>query len=99
MKKFLRRISFGILAAAMGVSLLNLPVTVEAAGEQTEYQIYPTPHEVIYGDSESDLSDSAVIVAEDAIDEYTVNRATEALEEFGITSVEQSDTMQDGEAQ
>ena len=96
MKKFLRRISFGILAAAMGVSLLNLPVTVEAAGEQTEYQIYPTPHEVIYGDSESDLSDSAVIVAEDAIDEYTVNRATEALEEFGITSVEQSDTMQDG---
>ena len=96
MKKFLRRISFGILAAAMGVSLLNLPVTVEAAGEQTEYQIYPTPHEVIYGDSESDLSDSAVIVAEDAIDEYTVNRATEALEEFGITSVEQSDTMKDG---
>ena len=37
MKKFLRRISFGILAAAMGVSLLNLPVTVEAAGEQTYY--------------------------------------------------------------
>lgn len=38
MKKFLRRFSFGILAAAMGISMLNLPVVVEAAGEQTEYQ-------------------------------------------------------------
>ncbi len=37
MKKFLRRFSFGILAAAMGISMLNLPVVVEAAGEQTEY--------------------------------------------------------------
>ena len=51
MKKFLRRFSFGILAAAMGISMLNLPVVVEAAGEQTEYKIYPTPHEVVYGDS------------------------------------------------
>ena len=96
MKKFLRRFSFGILAAAMGISMLNLPVVVEAAGEQTEYKIYPTPHEVVYGDSQSDLSDSAVLIAEDAIDEYTVNRTNEALEQLGITSVEEADALQDG---
>lgn len=51
----------------------------EADSAKQEYEIYPTPRDVSYGESELVLGDTANVVVESTIDEATVNRLNEVL--------------------
>ena len=86
--KTVRSLWAGLLAAAVVLtSAAPSALTVRAeeadaaqtaAASGVEYQIYPTPHEMIYQDGEFNIKD-VNIVYESGIDEATKNRMTEVL--------------------
>lgn len=92
-----RRLTAVFMAAAMTVTGLTvLPAQqTEAAGE--EYEIYPTPHEISYGDGSYIIDTSDInIVYEDGIDEATQDRLEEALALKGDYTANESDAIVPG---
>ncbi len=86
MRKGIRRALGAFATAALAcVGMWVAPATAHAA--EDGYQIYPTPHSVVYDerDATQTLRDSAVAVIEDGIDADTVNRMDEALKLKGIS--------------
>lgn len=69
--------------------------TAEERILDTEYEIYPKPQSVQYGDGNMRITEQASLLAGDKIDGYTTKRLEETLDEFGIT-VTQAESPADG---
>ena len=70
----------------------SIPINVIASesnnilgSKDDNYEFYPIPHELYYGDENFNLSDNVNVFFEKGIDEYTINRARYALESGGLT--------------
>ena len=63
----------GIPAAGFGVQAAD-----DGSAEQ-EYEIYPTPQDISYGNGVMELGETANLVIEDTIDDATVNRLNDIL--------------------
>lgn len=73
-----------ILAILLVLSMLcSLPITTALAAdedtEETEYELYPLPQEIVYHSDNSQLPSNVNAYFDVGIDEYTVERAKQAL--------------------
>lgn len=78
------------LTLALTIVCSSMPVSAFAAGRDSaddanEYELYPAPHEISYADEMTELPDSVNAVFEDGIDDYTIQRAEDALDAAGIS--------------
>lgn len=78
------------LTLALTIVCSSMPVSAFAAGRDSaddtnEYELYPAPHEISYADEVTELPDSVNAVFEDGIDDYTIQRAEDALDAAGIS--------------
>lgn len=72
-----KKIFASVASITMVISLLSQVNVVSAA--MPEYEIYPTPHKIVYQDSDFILRDKVNAVCEDEIDTYTLNRLKEVI--------------------
>ncbi len=90
MKRLGKKILAILAALAMVVSMLPQSGVAYAAGEEQNYVIYPTPHEMTYGEGSYELK-SVNAIYEEGIDSATKARLEEAMALKGI-SVSESQT-------
>ena len=85
--KTLKRFGAAFLAATMVLSNFGSVSLVQAAEEtsQEEYEIYPTPHEMEYGEDSWLLRSSALVTYESGIDDATKARLEETLAMINMT--------------
>ena len=70
--------SLALLVVFSTLFLVSPSIKVEA--EEVKYEIYPTPHELIYNSNDYVIRSQVNVVFEDEIDEPTRKRMTEVLE-------------------
>ena len=89
MKKFTHKFIAILLCVAMLGGLL--PMGAAAVEDETVYTLYPTPHEIAYGEGSFELTNLNVVYGE-GIDEYTEARLEEtaALVGLSVTEVEEN---------
>lgn len=90
-----RRLGAAVMAAAMVLSGLALP-SKEAQAAETQYEIYPAPHEITYGDGDYIIRNDVNVVYEDGIDEATRDRLKEVLELKSDISFSESEEIVKG---
>ena len=98
----LRRALSGLLVLAMLGTLLPTAFAAEAGAESdaldlsqgysedpNAYEIYPVPHSVVYPEGKDSfaMTDTVTVVAETAVDQYTLDFVKEILERFDRTMV------------
>ena len=88
MKKFTHKLIAILLCVAMIGGLL--PMGAAAVEDETVYTLYPTPHEISYGEGSFELTDINVIYG-DGIDEYTEARLEETADLVGLSVTEVED--------
>ena len=90
MKKFTHKLIALLLCVAMIGGML--PMAAHAVEEETVYTLYPTPHEITYGEGSFELTNINAVYGE-GIDEYTVARLEEtaALLELAVTESGETD--------
>ena len=90
MKKFTHKLIALLLCVVMIGGML--PMAAHAVEEETVYTLYPTPHEITYGEGSFELTDINAVYGE-GIDEYTVARLEEtaALLELAVTASGETD--------
>ena len=83
------------LAALLALVMLigAVPLAVFAEGEtpdpaSAEYELYPIPQQLTYGEGVSTLPESLPVYYGEGIDVYTRNRAVQALGKAGISATE-----------
>ncbi|WP_286670061.1 beta-N-acetylglucosaminidase domain-containing protein [Thomasclavelia cocleata] len=78
MRKTLKKVLTAVLTLSMAFSSLIMlnPVSAE---EATAYTIYPTPHEVVYGNDNFSISNDVNVVYGDAIDSFTRDHVVDVL--------------------
>ena len=86
-------VAFGA-AAAVAVACGTF---TQASAAETEYKIYPTPHEVTYDQGVVDFEGTVNTIVGDGIDGYTEDRLDEVLELVGVTATPAEATSDDGE--
>jgi hyaluronoglucosaminidase len=92
-----RRAGSFVLAAAMLLGSLYIAPAAEAeAADQTEYEIYPSPHVMEYTDGDYIIRDEVNVVYESGIDDATKDRLSETLALKSDISFSESDTIVDG---
>ena len=69
----------------------------QAGAAEAEYKIYPTPHEVAYGQGVVDFEGTVNTIVGDGIDGYTEDRLDEVLELAGVTAAPADAASDDGE--
>ena len=69
----------------------------QAGAAEAEYKIYPTPHEVAYGQGAVDFEGTVNTIVGDGIDGYTEDRLDEVLELAGVTATPADAASDDGE--
>lgn len=74
------------LAFLLPISLATAVDVEEGAAGSAEYQIYPTPQQISYGDGAVSISAKANVVVEDGIDSETKARLSEVLQLKDITA-------------
>ena len=85
MKKIISLVlTFALVITGLSFTGFDAQAAEEPSAAQ-EYEIYPTPRDVSYGDKEMILGDSANVVLESTIDSATVNRLNDVLAIKGIT--------------
>lgn len=79
------------LTLALSIICSSMPMSAFAAERDSaddtvpnEYELYPAPHEINYADGVTELPDSVNAVFEKGIDDYTIQRAEDALDAAGI---------------
>ena len=77
---FRRAGSFVLAAAMLCGSLYIAPAAEAEAADQTEYEIYPTPHVMTYEDGDYIIRNEVNVVYESGIDDATKDRLNETLE-------------------
>ncbi len=81
MRKTFKKALTVVLTLTMTFSSLVMLNTVSAEETTTtNYTIYPTPHEVVYGNGNFAISDDVNVVYDGAIDSYTKNHTVDVLE-------------------
>lgn len=88
MKKKMTSLGMKLFAFLAMLVLFCVPVSAgvkEAAGE---YEIYPTPQEITYGDKTMQLTDQVKLMIGSDIDEYTKTRITDTLDVLKLTGSE-----------
>ncbi|MFQ8706934.1 MAG: beta-N-acetylglucosaminidase domain-containing protein, partial [Thomasclavelia sp.] len=81
MRKTFKKALAVVLTLTMTFSSLVMLNTVSAEETTTtNYTIYPTPHEVVYGNGNFAISDDVNVVYDGAIDSYTKNHTVDVLE-------------------
>ena len=85
----MRKLTKKIIALALSVFMIcaMLPMGVFAAGEDTEYVLYPIPHEISYGSGSYTLQNINVIYGS-GMDQPTKNRLSETAALRGLTVTE-----------
>lgn len=100
---FLSVITAAAVAVTAVIPALNTSAAKEAPAHNTaeerisdtEYEIYPKPQSVQYGDENMRITEQTILLAGDEIDGYTTKRLEETLDEYGIT-VSQEESPADG---
>lgn len=95
MKRLGKRFLAIVAAVAMVVSMLPQGIGVVQASDATEYEIYPTPHEMTYQDGEFIVRSDVNVVYDSGIDQATKNRMEEVLA-IKDKKVSVSEARQDG---
>ncbi len=92
--KIVHRITAVFMAAAMIVTGLTIPAKPAEAAE-TEYEIYPSPHVIEYGQGDYIIKNDVNIVYESGIDQDTKNRLKEAMDlKADITATESEEIVE-----
>ena len=78
MRKTLKKVLTAVLTLSMTFSSLIMLNPVRAE-EATAYTIYPTPHEVVYGNDNFLISNDVNVVYGDAIDSFTRDHVVDVL--------------------
>ena len=89
MKKFTHKLIALLLCVVMIGGML--PMGASAEGNETVYTLYPTPHEITYGEGSFELTDINAIYGE-GIDEYTEARLEETAALLDLAVTESGDT-------
>ena len=100
---FLSVITAAAVAVTAAVPALNTSAAKAAPAENIaderisdiEYEIYPKPQSVQYGDENMRITEQVSLMAGNQIDGYTTRRLEETLDEYGIT-VTQAESPADG---
>ena len=74
------------------ILLLASLLCIEAQAQDNPYGIYPVPHLAQITTQTVSLTDTVCITAEDGIDQYTIDRAVQVLEEHGKIPLTPSDS-------
>lgn len=85
MRKFSRRMTSGVLAAAMLIPTFSAPAAAETTELET-YTIYPTPQSLVYKEGTTAVSSDVNVVYSSGIDEFTKDRAEEVFDLIGSTT-------------
>ena len=85
MGKKLKRVLTIIVTFTMVFSSLIVLKPVNAEDETKTYAIFPTPHEVIYGEGDFAIFDDVNVVYGEAIDDYTKDHTVDVLALLGKT--------------
>ena len=88
MKKFTHKLIALLLCVAMIGGML--PMAAHAVEEETVYTLYPTPHEITYGEGSFELTDINAVYGE-GIDEYTEARLEETAALIGLSMTDAED--------
>lgn len=83
-------LSLAMVLASVQLGSLVPSSAVKAEEGEKEYEIYPTPHELTYGDGELSLGTEVNVVFEETIDEATKQKLSDILDSKGITHQESS---------
>lgn len=67
------------------ITILSALISVGAWAQGNPYGIYPVPHSTQQTGLTASLTDSVSIIAEEGIDQYTIDRAVQVLQEHGKT--------------
>ena len=86
-------VAFGA-AAAVAVACGTF---TQASAAETEYKIYPTPHEVTYDQGVVDFEGTVNTIVGDGIDGYTKTRLADTLALAGVKGTPADATSDDGE--
>ena len=89
MKKFTHKLIALVLCLAMIGGML--PMGASAEGNDTVYTLYPTPHEIAYGEGSFELTGINAIYGE-GIDEYTEARLEETAALLDLAVAESGET-------
>ena len=79
MGKKLKKVLTIVVTFAMVFSSLIILNPVNAEGEEQTYAVFPTPHEVVYGDGDFVISDDVNVVYGKGIDSYTKDHTVDVL--------------------
>lgn len=63
--------------------LLFALLSIGARAQQNPYGIYPVPHSTLQTGTTASVTETVNIIADDGIDQYTLDRAVQVLEEHG----------------
>ena len=80
MGKTLKKVLTIVVTFTMVFSSLIVLKPVNAEDETKTYTIFPTPHEVVYGEGDFAISDDVNVVYGDAIDSYTKDHTVDVLD-------------------
>ena len=88
MKKKTRSLSVKFFAFLAMLLFFCIPAYAGVVEETGEYEIYPTPQNVTYGDKEMQLTDQVKLTIGSGIDSYTKTRITDTLNVLKLTGNE-----------
>ena len=77
MKKKTTSLGMKLVAFLAMLMLFCIPVSAGVKETAGEYEIYPTPQEITYGDKEMQLTDQVKLSIGSDIDDYTKTRITQ----------------------
>ena len=88
MKKKTTSLGMKLVAFLAMLMLFCIPAYAGVVEEVGEYEIYPTPQNVTYGDKEMQLTDQVKLTIGSGIDSYTKTRITDTLNVLKLTGNE-----------
>ena len=88
MKKKTTSLGMKLVAFLAMLMLFCIPVSAGVKETAGEYEIYPTPQEITYGDKEMQLTDQVKLSIGSDIDDYTKTRITDTLNVLKLTGNE-----------
>ena len=90
MKKKTTSLGMKLVAFLAMLMLFCIPVSAGVKETAGEYEIYPTPQEITYGDKEMQLTDQVKLSIGSDIDDYTKTRITDTLNVLKLTGNERA---------
>lgn len=97
MKRFQSRLLSSVLAAVLAISTVCAGPAPQVHAEETNsnYKIYPTPHEITYNGGEFTMTDEVNVVYSESIDSYTKAHVDDVLKILDKTSTISQEVVSD----